>query len=153
MSTPRMLGNDLSQDSWGISEVAKIAGISSRTLRHYDQLGLLPPAWTAPNGYRHYAQGELHRLQRILLLRELGLGLDAIAEVLDGQADERQALDTHYRWLIAERDRLTRLAKTVETTLAALGKGENMSAREMFEGFGKGPVSGRSHPALGQGSC
>ncbi|HKU31582.1 MAG TPA: MerR family transcriptional regulator, partial [Arthrobacter sp.] len=67
---------------WTISEVAKASKVSSRTLRHYDHMGLLEPAHTGPNGYRFYGQRELLRLQRILLLRELGLGLETIGEVL-----------------------------------------------------------------------
>jgi DNA-binding transcriptional MerR regulator len=81
--------------SWSIAELAKLSRVSSRTLRHYDQVGLLPPAYTGHNGYRHYTQPELLRLQRILLLRELGLGLETIGQVLDGQADQLGALNVH----------------------------------------------------------
>ena len=67
---------------WSIQEIARLAGTTSRTLRHYDDIGLLPPTRIAHNGYRHYDAPALVRLQRILLLRELGLGLPQIAEVL-----------------------------------------------------------------------
>ena len=67
---------------WSIQEIARLAGTTSRTLRHYDDIGLLPPSRIAANGYRHYDAAALVRLQRILLLRELGLGLPQIAEVL-----------------------------------------------------------------------
>ena len=113
--------------------------ISSRTLRHYDHIGLLAPATTAPNGYRYYGQEQLHRLQRILLLRELGLRLETIAEVLDGQADQIEALTTHHGWLLAERDRMNRLAGTVASTIRALKKGETMDAQDMFTGFEENP--------------
>src|SRR6478735_804597 len=69
---------------WSIQEVARLAGTTSRTLRHYDAVGLLPPSRVAANGYRHYDADALVRLQRILLLRDLGLGLPAIREALDG---------------------------------------------------------------------
>jgi DNA-binding transcriptional MerR regulator len=72
--------------AWSIAEVARMSGVTSRTLRHYDQIGLLPPTWIASNGYRHYEEDDLLRLQQILLLRELGLGLAEIASVLDHQA-------------------------------------------------------------------
>ncbi|NYE94987.1 DNA-binding transcriptional MerR regulator [Psychromicrobium silvestre] len=135
----------MSATAWSISEVAKMTGVSSRTLRHYDQIDLLKPAWAAHNGYRYYQQPELLRLQRILLLRELGLSLEIIAQVLLGQRDELQALEVHHRWLLAERDRMSRLANTVEATMASLvegqdyGKGKIMNAEAMFSGFEKNP--------------
>ena len=91
---------------WSIQEVARLAGTTSRTLRHYDDIGLLEPARIGSNGYRYYDRAALVRLQRILLLRELGLGLPAIAEVLDGQRDESRALARHLDWLRQEQDRL-----------------------------------------------
>ena len=67
---------------WSIQDIAQLAGTTSRTLRHYDDIGLLPPTRIAHNGYRHYDAQALVRLQRILLLRQLGLGLPQIADVL-----------------------------------------------------------------------
>ncbi|MCD2115184.1 MerR family transcriptional regulator, partial [Rhodococcus rhodochrous] len=75
-------------------ELAKSAGTTSRTLRHYGDLGLLEPSRIGANGYRFYNENALVRLQRILLLRELGLGLPAIAEVLTGERDTAAALRT-----------------------------------------------------------
>lgn len=124
---------------WSISELAKLSKVSSRTLRHYDALGLLRPAYTGHNGYRFYEQEQLRRLQRILLLRELGLGLDTVAEVLDGQVDERKALEVHHEWLLAERERLTCMAATVTRTMTALELGETMTAEDMFSGFEHNP--------------
>lgn len=121
--------------AWSIAEVARITGVTSRTLRHYDQIGLLPPASTSPSGLRFYEQPDLLRLQRILLLRELGLGLPAIAEVLAGQTDELAALGVHREWLLAESRRLRTLADTVQNTMNSRMKEEAMSAEEMFEGF------------------
>jgi MerR family transcriptional regulator, thiopeptide resistance regulator len=116
-----------------------MSNVSSRTLRHYDHLGLLVPAWTAANGYRYYGPAEVRRLQRILLLRELGLGLDTIGEVLDGQTDERAALAVHRDWLLAERDRMARMARTVDRTIEAIDQGEEMEAQDMFTGFDENP--------------
>jgi DNA-binding transcriptional MerR regulator len=113
--------------------------VSSRTLRHYDHIGLLEPAMTAPNGYRQYGQAQLHRLQRILLLRGLGLRLDTIAEVLEGQTDQVEALSAHQGWLLAERDRMDQLAETVASTINALKRGETMNAQDMFTGFEENP--------------
>src|SRR6476660_2951342 len=125
--------------SWSIAELAKLSRVSSRTLRHYDQVGLLPPAYTGHNGYRYYGQPELLRLQRILLLRELGLGLETIGEVLDGQADPVEALAVHRNWLLAERDRLDRMSRTVDATIAALRQGETMTAENIFKDFDYNP--------------
>jgi DNA-binding transcriptional MerR regulator len=64
---------------WSIQDVARMAGTTSRTLRHYDDIGLLKPSRVGSNGYRHYDAAALLQLQRILLLRGLGLGLPANA--------------------------------------------------------------------------
>ncbi|GAA4047583.1 MerR family transcriptional regulator [Agromyces indicus] len=120
---------------WSIQEVARLAGTTSRTLRHYDDIGLLEPARIGSNGYRYYDRAALVRLQRILLLRELGLGLPAIAEVLDGQRDESRALAGHLEWLRQEQDRLARQVASVERTIEALEGGEQIMAKDMFDGF------------------
>ncbi|MDQ0378724.1 MerR family transcriptional regulator [Amycolatopsis thermophila] len=118
-----------------IAQVSKASGVTSRTLRHYDGIGLLPPAFADASGRRFYRRDQLIRLQQILLLRELGLGLDTIAEILDGTADRAEALRLHRKWLLAERDRLDRLAGTVARTINELEGGERMSAKELFDGF------------------
>ena len=84
---------------WSIQEIAKLAGTTSRTLRHYDDIGLLTPARIGSNGYRYYDEPALVRLQRILLLRDLGLGLPVIAEVLDREESAPHALRSHLEWL------------------------------------------------------
>ncbi|UNK70540.1 MerR family transcriptional regulator [Microbacterium sp. H1-D42] len=120
---------------WSIQEIARLAGTTSRTLRHYDDIGLLAPARIAGNGYRHYDQAALVRLQRILLLRELGLGLPQIAEVLDRGSSEASALETHLAWLRQEQDRMLRQIASVESTITALREGEAIMAENMFDGF------------------
>ena len=79
---------------WSIQDIARAAGTTSRTLRHYGRLGLLAPCRTAGNGYRYDDQDALVRLQRILLLRWLGLGFPAIAEILHGHRDTAAELAT-----------------------------------------------------------
>ena len=120
---------------WSIQQVAKLAGTTSRTLRHYADLGLLPPSRTGANGYRYYDAPTLARLQRILLLRDLGLGLPAIADVLAGQDDTATALATHLEWLRSEKNRLDRQIGSVETTIRKLKGGEQPMAEEMLDGF------------------
>ena len=129
------------REEYSIVEVARMSGLSSRALRHYDDIGLLPPARIGSNGYRYYGRAELLRLQEIMILRELGLGLAAIGKVLAGESDRAAALRRHRERLLAERDRLDRLVRTVEATLADLeGAGKmaeqnRMRAAELFEGF------------------
>ncbi|UGT40376.1 MerR family transcriptional regulator [Nocardia yamanashiensis] len=120
---------------WSIQELAKAAGTTSRTLRHYGELGLLPPTRIGHNGYRYYGQDSLVRLQRILLLRELGLGLPAIAEILAGQTDTAAALHTHLELLQQEQARLARQIASVRTTLRKTKAGEPLMANEVFDGF------------------
>ncbi|MGH3951924.1 MAG: MerR family transcriptional regulator [Pseudonocardiaceae bacterium] len=125
----------VSKDEWSIQELAKLAGTTSRTLRHYGDFGLLEPSRVGRNGYRYYDQESLVRLQRILLLRELGLALPAIAEILEGQRDTAAALRTHLRWLEAERRRIARQIESVRTTLRKTEGGEQLMAEEVFDGF------------------
>ncbi|MEF9884279.1 MerR family transcriptional regulator [Streptomyces sp. P9-A4] len=120
---------------WSIQEIAKKAGTTSRTLRHYGERGLLEPSRIGANGYRYYDQAALVRLQRILLLRELGLSLPAIAEVLEGQRDTSAALRTHLALLEQERERLGRRIASVRTTLHKTENGEELMADEVFDGF------------------
>ncbi|MFF0148589.1 DNA-binding transcriptional MerR regulator [Amycolatopsis sulphurea] len=120
---------------WSIQEIAKSAGTTSRTPRHYDAVGLLAPTRIGGNGYRYYDEQALVRLQRILLLRELGLGLPAIAEVLDGQRDSAVALKTHLALLEQERQRISRQIDSVRTTLRKLKGGQRLMANEVFGGF------------------
>jgi DNA-binding transcriptional MerR regulator len=120
---------------WSIQDIARLAGTTSRTLRHYGEIGLLEPTRVGANGYRYYDESALARLQRILLLRELGLGLPAIAGVLDGQRDNADALVAHLHWLEREKERLDRQIAAVSTTIRKLEGGEQLMAEEMFDGF------------------
>lgn len=120
---------------WSIQDIARSAGTTSRTLRHYGQIGLLEPSRVGSNGYRYYDESALVRLQRILLLRELGLGLPAIAEVLNGQQDSAAALRTHLKLLEQERQRIGRQIESVKTTLRKTEGGEQLMAEDVFDGF------------------
>jgi len=120
---------------WSIQEIAKLAGTTSRTLRHYDDIGLLEPARIGSNGYRYYDVEALVRLQRILLLRDLGLGLPSIADILDREDRAPHALRGHLEWLRREQDRLARQIASVEQTIDALEGGERLMAEQMFDGF------------------
>jgi DNA-binding transcriptional MerR regulator len=120
---------------WSINEIARLTGTTSRTLRHYGDIGLLPASRIGSNGYRYYDELALVRLQRILLLKQLGLGLPAIAEVLENEHDAAHALGDHLRWLRSEQERLTRQIASVESTIDAMKGGEGLMAEEIFDGF------------------
>ena len=129
-----------------------MSNVTSRTLRHYDDVGLLTPAWVAADGRRHYGWPELLRLQRILLLRELGLGLAAIADVLGRQDDLAtvEVLIEHRDRLLADRERLLRLARTVEATIEDMRKEDGgMSAEKLFEGFDHNPYEAEARERWG----
>lgn len=120
---------------WSVQQIAKYAGTTSRTLRHYDDIGLLKPTRVGANGYRYYDQAALVRLQRILLLRGLGLGLPAVADVMGRESDPEKALGRHLEWLRQEQDRLARQIASVQQTIAALKEGGEIMAEKMFDGF------------------
>ncbi len=121
-----------------VGELARLSGVSPRTIRFYDEAGLLAPARVGENGYRAYGPAEVDRLQEILILRALGMKLSRIAEVL-GAADfhREAALKSHLIELKKRRAQVDALIGNVEKTLGAL-KGEiEMKDREKFEGLGE----------------
>ena len=122
-------------EEWSIQQIAKLAGTTSRTLRHYDETGLVQPSRVGDNGYRYYDADALVRLQRVLLLRGLGLSIPAIAEVLEGHSDDVHSLGLHLTWLRAEQGRLDRQIASVESTINTLKGGEKPMAENMFDGF------------------
>ena len=121
--------------SWSIQEVARASGVTARTLRYYDEIGLLAPASVGSNGHRVYERAQLLRLQQILLLRDLDVDLATIRGVVDVATDPVEALSNHHRGLLAERDRLDRVAATVAATLHQVQEGHEMTAENLFEGM------------------
>ncbi|GAA0585886.1 TipAS antibiotic-recognition domain-containing protein [Kribbella sandramycini] len=125
--------------------------MTARTLRHYHAIGLLVPERIAANGRRYYASQQLLRLQRILLLRELGLGLDAIADVLARQDNQStvEVLERHKAWLLREQQRLGRLVRTVESTIENVRSGGEMAPEKVFEGFEHNPYEAEARERWG----
>jgi DNA-binding transcriptional MerR regulator len=126
--------------AWSIAEVARMSGVTTRTLRHYDAIGLLPPAYVQPSGQRFYETAELLRLQQILLLRELGVGLADIATAIGSGPGTLAALRRHHHRLLAEQARVARLARTVARTITELEGNDPMTPQlnrpeNLFEGF------------------
>jgi DNA-binding transcriptional MerR regulator len=120
---------------WHIGDVARLSGVSTRALRHYDDIGLLRPTRTGRDGTRYYDRAALLRLQRILLLRELGMGLAEIRRVVDGAADELGSLTRHRDELARDLQRRARLLATIDATLATLTEGTTVNPEQLFDGF------------------
>ena len=116
-----------------IQEAARLTGVTERTLRYYDRIGLLHPSGMTESGYRLYGEDALRRLQQILFFRELGFPLAQIREIMDSPGyDMNEALRRHRLLLIAERDRLNGLIDLAERTL----KGENDMSFDAFDRSG-----------------
>lgn len=119
-----------------VGDVARVAGVTVRTLHHYDAVGLVSPSGRSPAGYRLYDEADLDRLHAVLGYRELGFGLDDIASLLSGGADPLTHL-TRQRDLVRARiDQLTRLLGALETTMEAQMSGLRLTPEEKFEVFG-----------------
>ncbi|KFN10781.1 MAG: MerR family transcriptional regulator [Paenibacillus macerans] len=121
-----------------VQKLGRLAGISTRTLRYYDEIGILKPARMNSSGYRIYGQKEVDRLQQILFYRELGLSLEDIKTILsDPSFDELRALRDHREQLLDQRKRLDALIANVEKTIDAREGRIMMSNQEKFAGFKK----------------
>ncbi|MEZ4775909.1 MAG: MerR family transcriptional regulator [Bacteroidia bacterium] len=123
--------------NYSVKKLSQIAGVSIRTLHHYDKIGLLKPPERRENGYRYYGRNELFRLQQILFYRELDFPLKEIADILDDpEFDLREALAFHRRELLRRTDRIRTLVGTIDRTLAELNQQKGMMTdKEMYEGF------------------
>jgi DNA-binding transcriptional MerR regulator len=119
-----------------VGDVARLAGVSVRTLHHYDEIGLVTPSERTASGYRQYSARDLEVLHRVLGYRELGFSLDQIAAIL-ADCDELGEHLRRQRRLLAERiERLQRMAANVERALEAYMTGINLTPDEIFEVFG-----------------
>ena len=119
-----------------VSEVAALAGVSIRTLHHYDAIGLLVPHAVTESGYREYPTVDLEALQQILFFRELGFPLQEIRSImLDPTFDRHEALELQHGMLLDKRKKLDAMIHTIEKTIRH-GRGElTMSDKDRFEGF------------------
>ncbi|MEG1796398.1 MAG: MerR family transcriptional regulator [Clostridium sp.] len=122
--------------TYKVKEVATLAGISVRTLHHYDEIGLLKPESITPAGYRLYTDRDLERLQQILFFKELDFNLQEIKEILDSpNFDREHALKLHRELLVKKKIRLEEIIKSVDKTMESINGGIDMSKKEMFESF------------------
>src|SRR6185369_3553335 len=123
--------------AYTVGRVAEIAGVTVRTLHHYDEIGLLTPGERSSAGARRYDDADLERLQQILLYRELGFTLDEIATILDDPDVEARAHLRRQHGLLQDRiSRLQEMVAAVEYMLEAQKMGINLTPEEKFEVFG-----------------
>lgn len=119
-----------------VKQLSTLAGVTPRTLHHYDEIGLLKPSRVGDNGYRYYGEESLLRLQQILFYRELDMPLEDIRKIMGRRDfDVLSTLESHKQSLKKQMERTKRLLKTVDNTIQHL-KGEKiMSQKGLFEGF------------------
>ncbi|WP_075619394.1 MerR family transcriptional regulator [Paenisporosarcina indica] len=119
-----------------VQKLGEMAGISTRTLRYYDEIDILKPARISSSGYRIYGQNEVDRLQQILFYRELGIKLETIKEIVTSPSfDGAKALKEHRSQLLDKRQQLDLLIANVEKTISSTEGRMTMSNNEKFEGF------------------
>lgn len=121
---------------YSIRQLADLTGVSTRTLRYYDERGLLKPSRVNEQGCRYYEQEQVDLLQQILFYRERNLGLDVIKEIINNpRFDAAQALEEHLIALIEQEKHISALIQTVKNTIADMKGERSMSDKEKFEGF------------------
>lgn len=134
-----------------VGQVADLAGITVRTLHHWDEIGLLEPAARSDAGYRLYSEDDLERLYRILLYRELDLSLEAIADLLDDPGTRRRRVLREQRQILEHKlQRTEGLLRAVDRMLDTIDQGGTMSSEEIFEGleaFSNAPPDVRAQQA------
>jgi DNA-binding transcriptional MerR regulator len=122
--------------AYTIKEIADLAGVTTRTLRYYDEIGLLSPAEVGGNGYRLYDHVSLLRLQQIRYFRELDVPLKKIIQIMrQPEFDLKAALEAHRTSLQGERKRVEALIETLDQTIATLEGEWIMNDKELFNGF------------------
>jgi len=128
----------ITEDSWSVGAVARLAGVTVRALHHYDRIGLLRPSVRSSAGYRGYDQADLARLQRVLAYRELGFSLEDIGRLLDDpNSDPVTQLRQQHELVLERMERLAQIAAVLERTMEAHTMGIKLTAEEMLEVFGE----------------
>jgi len=119
-----------------VNQLAKLAGVSARTLRYYDQIGLLKPSTHGQNGYRYYDDAAVLRMQQILFYREMALSLAEIRAILDQpEFDVLATLSSHKDMLQGKKQRIDQLLTTLENTIKHIEGKTTMNNKEIFAGF------------------
>ncbi|ORA60163.1 MerR family transcriptional regulator [Mycolicibacterium elephantis] len=123
-------------DARTVGAVAALTGVSVRTLHHYDHIGLVVPSIRTSAGYRGYTDADIERLHLVLVYRSVGLPLEEVRALLDGDADVLERLQHQHRLLLEQADRLQHTIKAVEELMSAHRSGIQLTAEEQIEIFG-----------------
>lgn|SRR3990167_7499791 len=122
--------------AYTVNKLAKLSGVSARTLHFYDEIGLLKPAYVGENNYRYYEEEQLLMLQQILFYRELGMPLSEIQGIISSDAfDKIEALQSHKVILEKDLDRSKKMIRTINKTISHLRGKEKMKDEELYYGF------------------
>ena len=122
--------------AYTVNKLAKLSGVSARTLRFYDEIGLLKPAYVGDNDYRYYEEEQLLMLQQILFYRELGFPLGEIQRIISSDSfDKIEALQSHKCVLERSLNRTKQMIKTIDKTISHLRGNEKMKTEELYYGF------------------
>jgi DNA-binding transcriptional MerR regulator len=122
--------------AYTVNKLAKLSGVSARTLHFYDEIGLLKPAYVGENNYRYYEEEQLLMLQQILFYRELGMPLSEIQRIISSDDfDKIEALQSHKKVLEESLDRSQQMIKTIDKTISHLRGKEKMKDKELYYGF------------------
>ena len=122
--------------NYTVSKLAKLAGISVRTLHYYDEIGLLRPSLVKENKYRFYSESELIKLSQILFFKELEFPLNEIIQILKSpDFDQIEILKDQQKLLLLKEKRINKLIKTINRTVEKLKGGENMNTDDLFKSF------------------
>ena len=125
---------------YSVGQLARLSGVSVRTLHHYEEIGLLHPT-RLQNGYRTYGKDDVERLQQILLYRACGMGLEDIRQVVEDESyDACEAMRVHVQDLMQRRAQLDALIRTAQKTIATMEGNATMTDEERFEGIKKAAV-------------
>jgi len=122
--------------AYTVNKLAKLSGVSVRTLHFYDEVGLLKPAYYSDNKYRYYEEEQLLMLQQILFYRELGMPLNEIQRIINSDDFNKiEALLSHKKILEQNLERSQQMLKTIDKTISHLRGNEKMKLEEIFHGF------------------
>lgn len=124
--------------AFSVGELAKLTGVTIRTLHHYDEIGLVSPSARSRSSYRLYDDRDVLRLHQVLLLRELGMPLDEIAAALDGELEQPEVLRRHREVLVAKRARLDHMLAELDARIEEVQTGVSLRPQDiatLFEGF------------------
>ncbi len=123
---------------YSVNELAKISGVSVRTLHYYDEVGLLLPERNAKNDYRYYENEGLLKLQQILFFKELDFPLLEIKKILSSPTfNMKEVLKDQRKLIEIKKHRLQKLIKTIDKTINSINKKTNMNEDEIYDGFSK----------------